>query len=156
VTGSLGESNVSSLREGSFVKSFARLIALAAVVAGIALASPHSADAGHGLLSRLCAKDACAPECAPVCAPVCVPVCAPAPVCPPPPVFVTICVKDPCTCCTQEVSVCVPACCACETPCLDSCRPGFLGRKVLTYKFPGCGHCVEIVLTKHGKAIVRG
>ncbi len=150
----MGESTISSLREGSSVKNFARWIALAVVVAGFAFASPQSANAG--LLGRLCAaKDPCEPACEPACEPVCAPVCAPAPVCKPAPVSVTICVKDPCTCCTQEVSVCVPACCACETPCLDSCRPGFLGRKILTYKFPGCGHCVEIVLTKHGKAIVR-
>ncbi len=29
-------------------------------------------------------------------------------------------------------------------------KPGLLGRKVLTYKFP-CGECVEVVITKHGK-----
>ena len=82
--------------------------------------------------------------------------CAPAPVCcPPPPVKVTWCVKDPCTCCTYEVSACVPACCAGVTPCLDGCRKGFLGRKILTYKFPCCDHCVDVVITCRGKTIVR-
>lgn len=138
------------------------------VVVGAGFVTPQSAEAG--LFARHCAaKAACEPVCepaplcepvyepAPVCAPepICAPVCAPAPVCPPPPVNVTICVKDPCTCCTYEVSVCVPAQCAREVPCLDSCRPGLLGRKVLTYKWP-CGHCVEVVITKHGKTIVRG
>lgn len=83
--------------------------------------------------------------------------CQPAPVCcpPPPPVQVSWCVQDPCSCCTYEVSACVPACCAGEIPCLDGCRKGFFGRKILTYKFVGCGHCVDVVLTKHGRTIVR-
>ncbi|MFG0290324.1 MAG: hypothetical protein ACF8CQ_19250, partial [Rhodopirellula sp. JB044] len=72
--------------------------------------------------------------------------CAPAPVCcPPPPVEVSWCVMDPRTCCTYPVSACVPACCAGTQPCLVSCRKGFLGRIVLTYKFPCCDHCVEVV-----------
>lgn len=84
--------------------------------------------------------------------------CCPAPVCcvpaPPPPVEVTWCVQDPCTCCKYEVSACLPACCKCETPCLVDWRHGLLGRKILTYKF-ACGECVEVVITKHGKTIVR-
>ncbi len=82
--------------------------------------------------------------------------CQPAPVCcPPPPVSVTWCVTDPTTCCTYEVSACVPACCAGQTPCLVSCKNGFLGRKILTYKFACCGHCVDVVVTKFGRTIVR-
>ena len=82
--------------------------------------------------------------------------CCPKPVCcvPPPPVLVDWCVEDPCTCCKYSVSACLPACCKCETPCLVGWRPGLLGRKILTYKFP-CGECVEVVITKHGKTIVR-
>ena len=83
--------------------------------------------------------------------------CCAAPVCcaPPPPVEVCWCVEDPCTCCKYEVSACLPACCQCQTPCLAGWRSGFLGRKILTYKFP-CGECVEVVITRHGKATVRG
>ena len=73
---------------------------------------------------------------------------------PPPPVNVSWCVEDPCTCCKYSVSACLPACCACEKPRLVDCRPGLLGRKILTYKF-ACGECVEVVITKHGKTIVR-
>jgi len=147
------------------MKLVARWIAASAVIASVSFLAPQSADAG--LFGRHCAAEAaCEPVCEPVCAPalvcepvcapapVCAPVCAPAPVCPPPPVSVTLCVKDPCSCCVYEVSVCVPAECACQVPCLESCRPGIFGRKVLTYKWP-CGHCVEVVVTKHGKTIVR-
>lgn len=74
---------------------------------------------------------------------------------PPPPVKVSWCVCDPCTGCKYPVSACVPACCQGVTPCLDDCRKGILGRKILTYKFPCCGHCVEVVLTKRGRTIVR-
>ncbi len=84
--------------------------------------------------------------------------CDPAPVCcpPPPPVSVSWCVQDPCDPCAQyEVTACVPACCAGEIPCLAGCRRGFLGRKILTYEFPGCGHSVEVVITCLGKTIVR-
>ena len=83
--------------------------------------------------------------------------CEPAPVCctPPPPVEVRWCVEDPCNCCSYEVSACVPACCAGVEPCLDGWRKGMLGRKILTYKFPCCDHCVEVVITKHGRTIVR-
>ena len=88
-------------------------------------------------------------------APAC---CEPAPVCcaPPPPVSVTWCVKDPCDpCASYEVTACLPACCAGEVPCLAGWHRGFLGRKVLTYKFPGCDECVEVVITCLGKTIVR-
>ncbi len=86
--------------------------------------------------------------CEPV--PVCAPVC-----CPPPPVSVTWCVVDPVTCCKYQVDACVPACCAGVTPCYVGCESGFLGRKILTYKFECCGHCVDVVITKHGRTIVR-
>lgn len=82
--------------------------------------------------------------------------CAPAPVCctPPPPVKTTFCVVDPCTHCTYTVSACLPACCAGDVPCMVGWRKGFLGRKVLTYKF-ACGECVEVVITPFGRTIVR-
>ena len=102
----------------------------------------------------------CAPE--PTCcaaAPTCcaaTPCCECAPVCcPAPPVEVSFCVVDPVTCCKYPVTVCVPAECAGQTPCYVGCRPGFLGRKILTYKFPCCGECVDIVITKFGRVIVR-
>jgi hypothetical protein len=82
------------------------------------------------------------------------PCCKPVVCAPPPPVEVTWCVEDPCTCCKYTVTACLPACCQCETPCLVGWKPGLLGRKVLTYKFP-CGECVDVVITKHGKTIVR-
>lgn len=74
--------------------------------------------------------------------------------CPPPPVEVSWCVVDPVTCCKYKVSACLPACCACQTPCLVKCTKGFLGRKILTYKFD-CGECVEVVITMFGRVIVR-
>jgi hypothetical protein len=95
------------------------------------------------------AADCCSPAPAPVC-------CTPAPVCCPPPVEVQWCVQDPVTCCTYSVSACVPACCAGVAPCYDGCRKGLFGRKILSYKFPGCDHCVDVVITKHGRTIVRG
>ena len=88
----------------------------------------------------------------------CDPCCKPAPkccCCPPPPVEKTWCVKDPCTCCEYKVTACVPACCAEAEPVLDGCRNGLFGRKVLTYKFECCDHCVDVVITKHGRTIVR-
>lgn len=93
------------------------------------------------------AHQCCEPVPAPTC---CEPVC-----CPPPPVKVEFCAVDPVTCCKYPVTVCVPACCANELPCYAGCRSGFLGRKILTYKWPGCGHCVEVVITKFGRVIVR-
>ncbi|MDM4019232.1 hypothetical protein [Roseiconus lacunae] len=90
------------------------------------------------------------------CDPAPTPCCEPAPVCcPAPPVKVSFCVTDPVTCCKYPVSVCVPAECAGQTPCYVGCRRGFLGRKILTYKFACCGTCVDIVITKHGRVIVR-
>lgn len=68
---------------------------------------------------------------------------------------VTFCVTDPVTCCKYPVSVCVPAECAGQVPCYMGCRRGIFGRKVLTYKFTCCGKCVDIVITKHGRVIVR-
>ncbi len=75
--------------------------------------------------------------------------------CTPPPVQQTLCVKDPCSCCSYEVDVCVPACCADEAPCV-SWRSGIFGRRVATYTWPCCGHSVDVVVTKHGKVRVRG
>lgn len=96
----------------------------------------------------------CAPEPAPCCTPA--PCCECAPVCcPAPPVEISFCVVDPVTCCKYPVTVCVPAECAGTTPVYAGCRPGFLGRKILTYKFPCCGECVDIVITKFGRVIVR-
>jgi len=106
------------------------------------LDSADSAEAGL----RHHRRDAC---CDPCCTDPC---CTP---CPPPPVDVPLCVVDPCTGCAQEVCVTVPACCACETPCMVDCRPGCFGRTILTYKWASCDHCVDVVLTKHGRAIVR-
>lgn len=84
------------------------------------------------------------------------PCCDPVPVCcPPPPVKVPLCIKDPCTGCVTMECICVPACCAGETPCMTW-RKGFLGRKILTYKWRCCGHCVEVVITKRGRVTVRG
>jgi hypothetical protein len=90
-------------------------------------------------------RDCCDPCCTDPC-------CEP---CPPPPVDVPLCVVDPCTGCATEVCVSVPCECANEKPCLVDCRPGCFGRKVLTYRWASCDYCVDVVLTKHGRAIVR-
>ncbi len=74
---------------------------------------------------------------------------------PPPMVMKELCVVDPCTGCSTTVCVCIPACCCHEEPCV-TCRRGFLGRKILTYTWTCCGHCVDVVITKHGKVRVRG
>ncbi len=127
------------------MKLFQMVVAVASIVAAMAVVTPAQAGlfGHHGA-----AADCCAPACEPVCEPVC---CEK----PAPPVEVTLCVKDPVTCCTYEVKVCVPAECACEAPCLVSCRSGLFGRKILTYKWACCDHCVDIVITKHGRVIVR-
>ncbi|OYP37744.1 hypothetical protein CGZ80_04495 [Rhodopirellula sp. MGV] len=117
------------------MKSVSFVVAVAALC--LSTLAPSTADAG-------CCEPAPAPCCAP--APVC---------CPAPPVEVTFCVVDPCTCCKYPVTVCVPAECAGQVPCYVGCRPGFLGRKILTYKFECCGKCVDVVITKHGRTIVR-
>ena len=103
-----------------------------------------TANAGHHG-AACCAPDPC---CEPCCAP------APEPCCPAPPVTVSWCVTDPVTCCTHQVSACLPAECAGEVPCYVGCRRGFLGRRILTYKF-ACGECVEVVITHFGRVIVR-
>ena len=117
--------------------------------AAAALMAVSAAPADAGLFGCF-KKDDCCCEPDPCCEPAPAPVC-----CPPAPVEVTWCVTDPVTCCKYQVSACVPACCQGETPCLVGCKKGFLGRKILTYKFPGCGHCVDVVVTKHGRTIVR-
>ncbi|GIW97003.1 MAG: hypothetical protein KatS3mg111_0336 [Pirellulaceae bacterium] len=96
------------------------------------LAAAPTAFAGH-----CCPQDCCKPVC-----------------CPPPPVKVELCIVDPCTGCTYKECVCVPACCADQEPCVD-CRPGLFGRKVLTYTWPCCDHQVKVIITKHGRVIVR-
>ena len=76
-------------------------------------------------------------------------------VCQPMPVAKTLCVVDPCTGCKYQVCVKVPPCCCDEQPCV-SWRRGVFGRKVLSYKWKCCGHCVDVVITKFGRTIVRG
>ena len=104
----------------------------------LSFAAPSTAEAGcFGLLGRCCPPvDCCEP-------------------CEPPPVAVTWCVKDPCTCCTYEVTACVPACCGDAAPTLVCCRSGLFGRKVLTFAFGDCDHTVDVVITAHGRTIVR-
>ena len=119
-------------------------------VAMLSFAAPTEAEAGcFGLLSRCCAPlDCCEPVC---CEPVCCePIC-----CEPPPIAVTWCIEDPCTCCSYEVTACVPACCAEAAPALICCRPGLFGRKVMTFGFGDCDHTVDVVITAHGRTIVR-
>jgi hypothetical protein len=120
-----------------------RVLTLGGVAAvALTLFAATPADAGHHSGHHCCQP---APKC-----------CDPAPVCcPPPPVKVDLCVVDPETCCKYPVTVCVPACCANEQPCYAGCRKGFLGRKILTYKWPCCGHSVDIVITHFGRVIVR-
>lgn len=114
---------------------------LTACVASLAFVAVLSAPVDAGCLSGNCPQPVC---------------CEPAPVCCPPPVKVSWCVTDPCDPCAKyKVEACLPACCADEVPCLAGWRKGFLGRKVLTYKFVGCGECVEVVITPFGRTIVR-
>jgi len=117
------------------MKSFRYLFAVGAIATAIVCSSAVPADAGHHH-HQACCDSACT-------------------CCEPPPVEVTWCVHDPVTCCDYKVSACVPACCAGIEPCLDGCRRGWFGRKILTYKFPCCDHCVDVVITKHGRTIVR-
>lgn len=105
----------------------------------LSFAAPTTAEAGFGLLGRCCAPVDC-------CEPVC---------CPPPPVAITWAIEDPCNCCTYEVTACVPACCGDAAPELVCCRAGIFGRKVMTFSFGECGHTVDVVITKHGRTIVR-
>lgn len=130
--------------------NFARTIAAVAVAVCISSASSVSAC---GLLG--CGNDCCdaAPVCCEAPAPVC---CEPAPVCcPSAPVKVSWCVQNPLTCCPVEVSACVPACCENVIPELVCCKKGFLGRKVMTFSFPCCDTCVDVVFTPLGRVIVR-
>src|SRR5690606_28350837 len=106
-----------SRKQGREMKLFQMVLASAVMLVAAALVAP--AQAGGVAYP---AADCCGPVCAkPACC-----------VKPAPPVLVTICVKDPVTCCTYDVQVCVPAECACEAPQLTGCRPGIFGRKVLT------------------------
>jgi len=117
------------------------LITGCVAVAMLSFAAPTTAEAGcFGFLSRGCAPVDC---CEPVCCE------------PPPPVAVTWCIQDPCTCCSYEVTACVPACCAEAGPALVCCRPGMFGRKIMTFSFGDCGHTVDVVITPHGRTIVR-
>ena len=145
-------------RESYRMNVLRNLIVGCAAVALFALTAAP-ADAGCLGKSKGCCEPCCQPVCQPACcepapAPVC---CEPAPVCcPPPPVRVSWCVVDPCDpCATYNVSACVPACCANTQPCMVGCKKGMFGRKILTYKFPCCGHCVEVVITCFGRTIVR-
>jgi hypothetical protein len=121
------------------------VLSAALMLAGVL--SLMGAGAGQAAAGDCCQPACCQP--APCCKPV--KVCCPPP---PPPVEVKWCLVDPCTGCSYEVSACLPACCAGQIPCLESTKPGLLGRKVFTYKFD-CGECVDVVLTKHGRTIVR-
>ncbi len=84
--------------------------------------------------------------------------CKPDPCCfkpaPPPMCKQTLCLKDPCSCCTTSVDVCIPACCCDEEPCI-SYRKGLFGRRIYNVTWKCCGHCVTIVWTKHGKVRVH-
>ncbi|MEM8735232.1 MAG: hypothetical protein AAGG44_13460 [Planctomycetota bacterium] len=114
------------------IRSKRLALTLASLFAVAAIAMAPVADAGH------CATDCCVTCCTPP---------------PPPPVSVAWCVVDPCDPCVKhKISACLPACCKCQTPCLAGWKKGFLGRKILTYKFP-CGECVEVVLTKRGAKV---
>ena len=123
--------------------------AILACLAAFAMAVAAPVQAG----CNSCCEAAPAPACCPAPAPCCP---APAPVCcPPPPVKVCWTVKDPCTGCCYQVEACVPACCEGVVPCLDGHRKGLFGRKILTYKFACCDHCVDVVITRRGRTIVR-
>ena len=130
----------------------------------VAVLSVCTLPASAGLFCKKdCCDPCCEPEpvcCAPAPAPVCPPpapvCCAPAPVCPPPaPADVQ---KTVCLCnakgCPEAVSLCIPACCANEEPCI-TCRKGIFGRKVYTLTWKCCNHCATVVMTKHGRVIVR-
>lgn len=133
-----------------------QFVAGCTVVALFAFAAATPADAG--LFSCFKKNDCCEPACEAACEPACcepVTCCEPEPCCPAPPVQVEWCVKDPCNCCTYNVSACVPAECADSVPVQVGWKWGWFGRKVLTFKFEGCGHCVDVVITKHGRTIVR-
>lgn len=127
------------------MKPFQSLLAVAVIVGSAVLGGSAYACDSCGQPAAVCceARPVCC-ESQPV---VC---CRPAP-----PVQVTLCVIDPVTCCPYRVDVCVPAECAGVEPRLVSCRSGLFGRKVLTYQWDCCGHCVEVVITKHGRTIVR-
>lgn len=116
---------------------------LAVVAAALMVASASDASA-CGSCGTPCGVSCCEPCCTPCCQP-----------CPPPPVKIVLCVEDPCSCCTYQASVCIPACCAGEEACV-SWRRGWFGRRVATYTWKCCGHCVDIVVTRHGRVIVRG
>lgn len=136
-------------------------ISVAALVLSLVSSPGNDADAGlfdhcRAESASCCCCDPC-PSAQPCCdpCPVACPPPAPCPPPPPPPVEVILCVEDPVTCCVYEVSVCVPACCAAEAPSYEGCRRGLFKRKILTYNWACCDHCVDIVITKHGRTIVR-
>jgi|GEM_PF-2933967 len=101
-----------------------------------------SASAGHHHGGAAC--------CEPVC---CEPVCCP---CPPPipDVSKTICLYDACTCTTSQATLCIPATCCDEVPQITW-RSGIFGRRIATLCWPGCGYKAEVVVTRHGRVIVR-
>jgi hypothetical protein len=73
---------------------------------------------------------------------------------PPPPVELTVCLQDPCTCCSEDVELCIPAECAGEAPQV-SWRWGLFGRRIAELCWPCCDFSVEVVFTRHGRVIVR-
>jgi hypothetical protein len=82
--------------------------------------------------------------------------CAPIECCQPAPRMVshTLCLVDPCTCCTAEAEVCIPEHCCGEVPCITW-RWGLFGRRIATVCWTCCDYSVEVVVTKFGRVIVR-
>ena len=74
--------------------------------------------------------------------------------CPPTPAWTTLCLTDPCGCCTYDVRVCVPGRCVGCQPVVKW-RNGLFGRKIATLCWD-CGHRVKVVVTRRGKVRVWG
>lgn len=83
----------------------------------------------------------------------CQPVGCPCPV-PVPKVSTTICLYDACTCTTTQATLCLPATCCGEPPQITW-RSGIFGRRIATLCWPCCGYMAEVVVTRHGRVIVR-
>lgn len=80
--------------------------------------------------------------------------CEPSCCAPPPPIETIVCLQDPCTGCTYEVSLCVPPCCG-EPPCVTW-RNGIFGRRIAILSWECCGHSAKVIVTRRGRVIVRG